>query len=198
MLLLMVIVCSLGVAYGVEISISSATTEPTRSPDFRSSYWGMTIAEVKSAEGDVEWKDFDVTNNALEYNATVLNMDASICFFFSSQDKLLRGGIWFYRNHTNEFLYYSDYTTVSTALESKYGKPYDHLEMWVDDRFDIYKNDQTQWGKAIVNGMLTLSTLWNTDNTEIMLAMMGDNYGVQFAIIYDDMNAASLTNTDGI
>ncbi|MFA5313921.1 MAG: hypothetical protein WC375_11525 [Methanomassiliicoccales archaeon] len=196
-LVVMVLVWNIGTALGVEITITSPA-EIVKNPDFRNCRWGMTISEVKASESNVEWKEFDVINNALEYDTMILNMDCSTSFYFDNQGKLYRGGVWFYVSHSNEFLYYSDYTTVSDSLEKKYGKPYDHIEYWVDDYYGVYQNDKSQWGMAILLGKLVLSTQWETNTTNIMLAMMGDNYEVQFAIIYDDKNAQMVVDTTGI
>lgn len=158
--------------------------------DFRNSDWGMTKEEVRLAEGDVEWND-----NGDGYVDVVGMMNCIVGFGFDSSGVLQTGVLDFSNDHTNDYLYISDFETLSSALKEKYGYIFDEKEVWLDD---LFKNDKSQWGLAVASGQLMMMSTWENDRTTIQLILTGDNFKVSLGILYSDKNNPVVTNMDGI
>ncbi len=99
--------------------------------------------------------------------------------------KLFGGGYVFIEEHTNKNDYISDYNNVKEILTREYGSPTIDSTEW---RNDLYKNDPQYWGLAISKGHLIYLNTWETQTTEIVLILGGDNFKIKFVAGYTSNN----------
>jgi hypothetical protein len=165
-------------AYTSEVSVSDNT-------DFRNCTWGMTVDEVKAAEGDVDWFSYDSSSIKDTYYSKIGANNCTVYFLYDNDDKLYKGIILFTDEYTTDYFYITTFESLVEALTDKYGEPYYKLDGWFDD---YYKNDKTKWGLAVVLGDLGFLYSWETNNTNIDLTMMSEKYKVFLTITYEDKN----------
>lgn len=115
-------------------------------------------------------------------------MKKRLCF-----DHLVRGIYLFSERHTNQNDYISDYKTLKKSLTKKYGKPKSSKSYWLND---LYKDNYQQWGMAVSKGDLTYYTHFKTDDTEIVLALSGDNYKIDLRIEYQSIKLGKLEHAE--
>ena len=194
-------------AFGVEITITSpngeqkkttepafTTTQPTiSSTDFSNCTWGMTFDDVKAAEGEHEWSSPDA--GVMVYSGHVADLDVIMCFFFDTNDTLYKGTIMTNEKHTNDNLYISDYNKLKEALTLKYGNPNTDKTIWLND---LFKGDTSGYGLAVSIGHLVYKSTWETERTDIVMVLGGDNYDIAHAIVYTDKNHVEVSNTTGL
>jgi len=144
---------------------------------FRKATWGMTRNQVKATESGKIMRD---SENALAYKGSVGNADVLIFFFFVS-DKLVRGKYSFLTEHTNKNEFISDFERIKSTLKDKYGDPQKDETFWSNE---LYKDEPENWGMAIAVGDLSYYTTWENENTDIVLALDGDNYEISLVVEY--------------
>jgi hypothetical protein len=85
--------------------------------------------------------------------------------------------------HTNANAYIDDFKEVKKSLVEKYGRPKhgDDDACWKDE---LYKDDPDIWGMAISAGHLVYQAAWQTDRTDILLMLKGDNFEVRLIAQY--------------
>lgn len=168
--------------------VSAPTTEPTQSPnqnilpeqaDFRNIKWGMSMAEVKAAEGETDL----VTTDALIYDGlNVAGIDVMLIYYFNENDQLYSAIYSFEETHVNKNDYIYDYEKVVKALTEKYGEPINSDTIWKDD---LYKDEPTEWGMAVSAGHMMMFAKWETENTNIAIFLSGDNFEISTMIGYE-------------
>lgn len=168
--------------------ITTPTAEPTSPPnqdssaeeaDFRSINWGMSIAEVEEAEGEA---NFAVSDSLVYDDLSVAGIDVVLVYYFNESDQLYSAIYKSAETHTNKNDFIDDYKKVVEALTEKYGKPLDSGTIWKDD---LYKDDPTDWGMAVSAGHMIMYAKWETENTDIMIALTGDNFEISTMIGYE-------------
>ena len=146
--------------------------------DFRETTWGMSKEQVKATEDGKPGIEDDA---GLAYKATI-NGKEFACTYSFLEGKLYAGGYIFIGEHANENLYIDDYEELKETLTKKYGKPkMDFPGVWNND---LYKDDKSNWGKAISMGHLEYGALWETSTTRIDFLLWGDNYNIKLALYY--------------
>ena len=145
--------------------------------DFRNSKWGDNKEKIRSTE-KLEL-DYEL-DNALVYKDRLLGLDCKVAYIFID-DKLVRAKFIFTEDHTNENEYLNDYVVVKDIFIKKYNKPFYDKEIWNNS---LYKNKPEKHGFAMSLGYLEYITLWNMQETEIVMLMNGDNLKIEFAIEY--------------
>jgi len=146
--------------------------------DFRETTWGTSKEQVKATE---DGKPGIEDDTSLAYKATI-NGKEFACTYSFLEDKLYAGGYIFIGEHTNENLYIEDYEDMKETLTKKYGKPKTEIPgLWNND---LYKDDKSNWGKAISMGHLVYGASWETSTTRIDFLLWGDNYNIKLALYY--------------
>ncbi|WP_313180659.1 hypothetical protein [Lacrimispora sp.] len=182
----------------IEETTEAATTAEElvkrENTNFRNTCWGDDIETVKKYETDISWTA--EADNAIigQSKSKVLNMNADIGFTFGD-GKLYQGAIMFNDEHTNENLYIDDFNTIKNALKEKYGEPTEDKQVW---KSDLYKGDVGRYGKAISYGHLQYLTIWENEDTRIVLGLIGDNYKINLGIVYGDVNHKEEVNNSGL
>jgi len=153
--------------------------------NFRSTNWGMNIPEVKKSE---ELDVFQENDNMLIYKDKIINLGCYIYYIFTN-NKLVRSRYTIIEEHSNENLYINDYKDIYDILVKKYGKPSKEEKIWLDK---LYKDDYERWGFAISLGHLRYYSIWNTWDTDITLALYGDNYKISLVVEYTSIKYKDL------
>ncbi|MDP8262734.1 MAG: hypothetical protein P9M13_05470 [Candidatus Ancaeobacter aquaticus] len=149
--------------------------------NFRKTNWGMSIAQVKSSEPPAKWEG---DGNRLLYKTNVIGKDVIIAYYFVD-NQLVRAEYVLVDNHTNLNDFIGDYTDFEEILIKKYGKPKRDEQVW---RNDLFKEKHSDWGMAISVGHLMYYSSWETQDTEIDILLMGENYIVKCVVEYRSKN----------
>jgi hypothetical protein len=156
---------------------SAALSVAAEKPDFRNVRWGMTQQEVKQAEKlALAYADQEM----LGYETTLAGFDCNLIYLFQN-DRLYRAGYIFTHMHMNCTDFIDDYDKVKDLLKQKYGEPKQDDVLWKDD---LYRDDPSHWGMAIITGDLELCATWEKGQTIIILYLAGDNFETQFGLTY--------------
>lgn len=142
---------------------------------FRKTTWGMSRAEVKSAES-ANFGGEDKYNMA--YLSKVASLRTTIVYVFSD-DKLTSGKYVFQEQHPNKSDYITDFKNIKAKLTEKYGAPIEDREAW--------KNNQKtteDLGEALNAGQLAYYAKWDTANSLISLAVYGSQNRVYHILEY--------------
>ncbi len=151
---------------------------PVMKYDFRKAVWGISRKEVKQSES---FTIYGETKNEIFYDGNILNFDAYIIYFFID-DKLVSTNYVYKIKHINKNDYIRDYEIIKKTLITKYGQP---MGERVDWKNDLFRDDPSQWGMAISAGHLIYISRWETDRTEILHSLYGDNFEIKFATVYN-------------
>ncbi len=154
--------------------------------DFRKTKWGMSAAQVKSSES---LAIADENKKTLMYKTNILNKNVVLLYQFI--DNQLVSAVYLLKEtHTNKNNFITDYNDFKKTLTKKYGKPKKDKIFWKND---LYKDDYSSWGMAISVGHLIYSSGWETEDTEIMNTLIGENYKITFGVSYYSKKLKELT-----
>jgi len=167
--------------------------EPVQKPDFRNVKWGMSQAEVK--EKEAEGRIFVEEPTLLGYtDMSLAGLDTNLGYLFNVDDQLFAANYVITEQHSNNTAYITDYEKLKGKLIGKYGAPDEDEVIWLDD---LWKDDPSDWGMAIVTGDLKYYTEWGLDSMSILLLLKGDNYEVNFKLMYQSEAISSDTGKTG-
>lgn len=147
--------------------------------DFRGSDWGDSKESVKEEESGALALEEDDT---LAYEGSISGIDVYIYYTFND-GRLVQGAYANRESHMNNNEYIDEYKQLKKLLEKKYGEPGDDDVVW---RNELYKDDPSGWGTAVSIGHLIYRAEWNTDRSEIITALRGDNFNVTHGVIYSE------------
>ena len=150
--------------------------------DVRKVKWNMTIEEVKASE-DFEWIEggedqyFSFIYVPIEF----LDEESYLAYYFN-MNRLHTLAYIINEEHSNPTDYWLAFKRILNALIDKYGKAntdYKGEPIWKNN---LYKDDQSNWGFAISIGHMEAYANWETDNSEILLGIKGDNYDIDLRL----------------
>ncbi len=156
--------------------------------DFRKTKWGMSRKEVKKSE---KINLNSEHGNILGYQGILSGLDVTIYYIFSG-DKLVRAKYYFNETHSNDNDYLSDFEELHELLQKKYGKS-ETSYIWKNN---LFKGDSDRMGIAISNGHLLCYSMWETDITDIILSISGDNNSIQTEIEYSSKQYGKLESQE--
>ncbi|PKP61313.1 hypothetical protein CVT91_03460 [Candidatus Atribacteria bacterium HGW-Atribacteria-1] len=150
--------------------------------DFRKTNWGMSKEQVKATED----KKADYEDNfQLSYDEVTISGKSGKdfpCNYYFSADKLYSSAYGLGGRHTNNNLYIDDYEELKEILTKEYGKPKTDKVIW---KRDVFKDDKSYWGTAVVGGDLSCSAQWETPTTEINLKLFGEDWRIILIVSYE-------------
>ena len=152
-------------------------TTPVGEYNLRQVSWGMSLDTVLKQE---TLDAIHNTEDLLVYQVQLAGNSADLYYMFI-QNKLARAKYLFTHGHSDEVKFIYDFESIKENLTKKYGTPAK------DDRFfhdDLYDDVPAEWGMAMGRGNLSFYTTWLINNTEITLALYGDNHEINFVIEY--------------
>jgi len=150
------------------------------SQDFRNAKWGMTLNQVKQTEPEKPVKE---TSELLAYKTNISNFETFAIYIFVG-DKLTRAKYALLETHSNKNDYITDYNTLKSLLNKKYGNSIEDVTRWKND---LYKENYSDWGFAVSLGHLLYYSSWKTDRTEIFMCLSGENYEIENIIEYTSL-----------
>ena len=153
--------------------------------NFRKTTWGMSRGDVKRSEQGEPVLENDVQ---LAYEDTLAGLQCLVAYIFV-QDQLVRANYLVTQKHTNKNSYLLDTAKLKGLLESKYGKPLDEQVVWLND---LFKRDQQKYGLAVSSGHLRMTYEWETERSDITLALYGDNFKITLRIEYKSKELESI------
>jgi hypothetical protein len=145
--------------------------------DFRKVRWGMSIQQVKESE---PLEISHTEENLLGYKTKVIDKNVFLIYFFV-EDKLVRATYGLADEHSNKNDFINDYNDFKNILIKKYGKPVKENTYW---RNNLYKSDTSQWGFAISLAHLSYFAQWESEETQIISSLYGDNYAIKCGVEY--------------
>lgn len=146
---------------------------------FRETKWGMSRQDVKRIEK--EKNPIDATDG-ISYESNVLGLDCFIHYYFTEDDKLALGGYSFRNRYTNTNKHIDDYKRIRKLLIQKYGDPKPGREIiWKND---LYRNKPQDHGMSISMGYHSYVTIWENNDTRILLSLSGNNFRIDLSINY--------------
>lgn len=165
----------------------AASAQPSPAPpavnaDIFGLAWGMTMDDVLK----IHPAPAERAPNALYYKTNINGNDAIASASFVG-NKLSDVTYVFHVEHANNLSYVNDFTSMDTLLTQKYGKPTEARLIWTDD---LYRNDPSEWGMAVVTGRLTYRSEWVTARSKIIHALVGDNFKATHGISYSSIALA--------
>lgn len=162
--------------------------------------FGMTREQVRALEpGDPAQTE----DSSLAYfGQQSAGLEASVLYQFSG-NALTDVYVFFDEDHEDGSLYLADFDDVDAALASKYGPAIlPASREWSDDQ---YRDDETQWGRAVAAGDLEIGSVWLMPDYAILHMLYGGDSGISHSIVYstdaydfDEDAAAPAVNTEGI
>lgn len=145
--------------------------------DFRKTRWGMSMEQVKASES---LKVAQTEKNMLAYRTNIIGKNVFIIYYFV-HNKLFQARYALLDSHTNKNDFITDYNDFKKILTRKYGIPDQDRTIW---RNDLYKNDPSNWGMAVIVGNLVYISNWQTHDTEITCLLGGDNFKATCGVEY--------------
>jgi hypothetical protein len=159
--------------------------------DFRGFTWGNSINKVQSDEKAQYLAK--VSNDELAYTDMLGGSDCEVIYMFNDNDKLASGMYVFTKKYTNPQLYIQDYNKFKKLLAEKYGKPAVESETWSDNK---PVSEKQNYGQAVADGKLSMSTIWNTDRTYIKIILVTNNQHPGLQIHYTTRSLDELENRE--
>jgi hypothetical protein len=175
---------------------------------FRQARWGMSEAEVRSAEGKTpSGVSQGESGMILRYDAvSAAGLAAHAVYIFAS-GKLVRAKYVFDKEHTelNDFI--ADFRAVEPVLREWHGKPTNERAIWEDDSTQLEPKsylDQDRAtpssilpsdplvGLAVALGHLRLFTQWQDASTKITHALTGEDSRIVHQIEYKSVELGGL------
>lgn len=150
-------------------------------PDFRQINWGMEQQQIIQSE---KIKLLDQNEENLVYSCLINNKNCILMYGFQNK-KVFCATYFFKINHTSLNDYLDDYNDLFDSLKIKYQEPISNKMIWKNN---LFRNSPSDYGTAISVGHLICVSKWETETTNIMMSLTGDNYQIQLAITYSDKN----------
>jgi hypothetical protein len=145
--------------------------------DFRKTNWGMSKDQVKNSEASGLLQE---ERNILAYEGNLSSYDCIIGYIFTN-NILVRAKYIIMESASNINNYDSDYNTFKAFLTKKYGQPLKDEKTWNND---LYKDNYSNWGHAILFGHVTYYSYWETENSLIVLSFIVQYNDVSIGIEY--------------
>jgi|GEM_PF-2360210 len=153
------------------------STTPTT--DFRNVRWGMTIAEVTTAETEAVLSP--VTGHSVLAGSTTVAGRRVNLFYRFTDSRLSEAFYVFQDTHINENLYIEDFRSMKELLALKYGPPTIDEMLWEGN---LYRDRKDKWGFAVLCGDLMYWAEWDTPRTTVTLVLSGDNFKAFHSLTY--------------
>ena len=152
---------------------------------FRKTYWGMSLEQVKASE---TVKLFKQKGEIFACKTTVIGKEVGLGYFFIN-NQLVRAEYVLMETYTNKNNYIDDYIEFKKIITKKHGYPKTDETFW---RNELFKDDRSNWGRAVSVGHLVYASTWETPSTKIILMLDGNDFEIACRIQYTGKNFAKL------
>jgi hypothetical protein len=157
---------------------------------FRNTYWGMNQSQVVRIEGSPDQRDHSGGLVEIQYAKKISNMDCMVGYVFAN-NKLAKAKYSFIARYDDKNQYIHNYNKIRDILLEKYGKSENERMLWKDK---TYKNDRSNWGRALGLGHLEFTSHWQDAETKIQLRLHGKNGRVFLAAMYSGLDYVDLAS----
>jgi len=146
--------------------------------------WGLSKQFITDNEiGTFVGEDNDI----LFFLDNVLGLRSTIGYEFQD-DKLLRVRIFNERNYLKQQDRIEDLLAYQSILEERYGEPRTENFTW---RSEYEKNFPQNWGWAVYRGNLDIEILWQTKESNVVLALRSaEKYKPKMSVTFEDNKMA--------
>lgn len=153
------------------------TEAPTGHFDFRKTSWGMSREEVILAE-----KEEAVYKSLTRVLFATSVIEKSVMLeYHLGDDQLYRARYMLADQHVIDDKYVADYQAFQGVLTAKYGRPKKNEKIWKEG---VGRREDMHPGTLVSIGHLTLVSVWETADTEIVATLIGKNFKVQCDVTY--------------
>ena len=159
--------------------------------DFRGFTWGDSFEKVRSEEKAKYVTKKDETE--VEYREILGGKDIRILYVFNDEKKLVHAIYIFAKKYSNPELYVMTYNDFTNLITEKYGKPAKQVERWTSPDT---AHDVTNPGQAIVDGDLSLYTVWMTERTVIKSTLINIDGRPSMQIHYTTRSLDEIENKE--
>ncbi len=146
--------------------------------DFRTTSWGMTKSQVRSAETQATFVQDE--GSRLRYRHSLSGLTCSIVYEFSN-GSLVKGWYEIEQTHLDPALFYHDFLELAEDMEQTFGPAQVRDYNWKNDTF---KGKKEKYGFAISIGFLSCHYVWQQDDTKIDLKISGKSHTFTTRIMY--------------
>jgi len=117
----------------------------------------------------------------LAYEVSIGRLDFYLIYSFFN-DSLVQGSYGSIQSHSTDQQYIFDYHYLKDLLVLKYGEQTNEEEhSWIND---LYMDDYSMWGLAVSLGHMNLKSMWEDNETAILLLLSGDNGEITLSVTY--------------
>lgn len=149
--------------------------------DFRVAKWGESRESIMKKERETNL--LPDSPDVYLFKSTIAGMQCVVGYFFTN-DQFTMAKYIFEEEHSNSNLFIDDYTRLVRLMSQKYGKPQEGGEnnmIWFND---LWRDNYEDWGLAISAGHLAYDASWETEKTEILVQLSGENYQIHLVVQY--------------
>jgi hypothetical protein len=169
------------------LNLSNAQT------DFRGFSWGSTPKQVELGEKNLLIKK--IPNEELIYKDILGGSNCSVVFIFNDNNKLESGMYIFSKKYRNPQLYVQDFSKFKKLLIEKYGISLSEKENWA---FNTPNDEKSNYGQAVADGHLQLSSVWHTDRSVIKISLLTVDKRPNVQIHYTARSLDDLEDKDAL
>ena len=142
--------------------------------------WGMGHQQVINSEDII----LDTENSDMYIGELTISGLASLLAYDFINEELYSVRYIFINEHSDDGDFVHDFNTLQNNLIKKYGKADEENRYFTDE---LYDDIPAEWGMALGRNKLTYFTTWKTKDTEITLALYGDNGEIKFNLSYSSI-----------
>ena len=151
---------------------------PRPDGDFRQAMWGMAPEAVRKTE---TFTPINEEQDALAYRGRAHGRDCVALYIFA-KGRLAAGRYLFERAQGAHGSLLDDFDALLDTLTELYGAPGGGVsQRW---RAGANSGDRSRWSEAVALGDLALSASWQTERSEIILALTGGGGQARLAVEY--------------
>lgn len=173
------------------IMAGSVLYSKAQTTDFRGFSWGNSLDNIQS--GEKAHLISKINDDELAYKDELGGSDCDVLYIFNDNDKLESGMYIFSKKYSNPELYLQDYKKFKALLTQKYGKPANEKENW-NNHTPV--DDKLNYGQAVADGNLTMTTLWNTGRSVVKIALVSLDKHPSLQIHYTASSLDELENKE--
>lgn len=145
--------------------------------DFRRTRWGMSPQEViLSEDEDPAYKSL----NRVAFATEVIGKKVMLEYLLA-KNQLYGARYSLVANHVVDDKYVADYTAFQGVLTAKYGKPKKIERVW---KKGVGKRKDMHPGTLVSIGHLTMVSIWETPDVEIVATLSGKDFKVNCDVTY--------------
>ncbi len=147
--------------------------------------WGMLSRDLVQLNGEPLRIETRAGAKVLSYQSQVMDRACRIEYIFD-RDRLTQTRYVFVDQYAQKIRYIEEYLRINDFCAEKYGRPHQERKIWHDPE---WKDRPDRWGQAVSLGQLSYLTLWQLEQTEIRLTLVGSDLDVSLELLYSNLTS---------